>query len=132
MGSPLWPTVDGAEGHQLLMLNCTITSYVTPCSRNSTQLTVELLRKVGRCAEGISENKQYTNVDVARLFCLLLITAGSSCGGMLQVLGQDGVQSMGDTSYSILPRFRQAAPIRSMLGEQGGPEAAVPPCVVPC
>ncbi|EFN57850.1 hypothetical protein CHLNCDRAFT_143307 [Chlorella variabilis] len=81
VGSPLWPTVDGAEGHQLLMLNCTITSYVTPCSRNSTQLTVELLRKV---------------------------------------LGQDGVQSMGDTSYSILPRFRQAAPIRSMLGEQVG------------
>ncbi|KAL4434239.1 hypothetical protein ABPG75_000680 [Micractinium tetrahymenae] len=44
VGSPLWPTVDGEAGHQLLFYNCT--AYVTPCSRNSTQITKDLLRKV--------------------------------------------------------------------------------------
>ncbi|KAL4418774.1 hypothetical protein ABPG77_010379, partial [Micractinium sp. CCAP 211/92] len=44
VGSPLWPTVDGEAGHQLLFYNCTM--YVTPCSRNSTEITKGLLRKM--------------------------------------------------------------------------------------
>lgn len=46
VGSPVWPTVDGEQGHQLLFLNSTLRPYVTPCSPNSTQLTMGRLRQV--------------------------------------------------------------------------------------
>jgi hypothetical protein len=48
VGSPVWPTVDGEAGHQLLFQDLTVHPIVTPCSRNSIAITVELLKKVSR------------------------------------------------------------------------------------
>ncbi|PSC76682.1 kinase [Micractinium conductrix] len=50
-GSPLWPSVDGAPGHKVELTDCVVNAVVTPCSRNATQLTVDLLRKVVGLAE---------------------------------------------------------------------------------
>jgi hypothetical protein len=46
VGSPVWPTVDGDAGHQLLFQDLTVHPIVTPCSRNSIAITVGLLKKV--------------------------------------------------------------------------------------
>lgn len=51
-GSPLWPSVDGAPGHKVELTDCVVNAVVTPCSRNATQLTVDLLRKVGGWGRG--------------------------------------------------------------------------------
>ncbi|KAL4434240.1 hypothetical protein ABPG75_000681 [Micractinium tetrahymenae] len=43
--SPLWPTIDGAAGHSVLLVDSAVHTVVSPCSRNATALLVQRLRQ---------------------------------------------------------------------------------------
>ncbi|PRW58809.1 kinase [Chlorella sorokiniana] len=42
----LWPTIDGEAGHQLIFEDASLQTVATPCSRNNTQIQVDLLCKM--------------------------------------------------------------------------------------
>lgn len=108
--------IDGGSGHRIAFEDSVVHAIVTPCSANSTNITVQLIRKVGL-------DKRGRNRSVVGPRLLAGLGPISCCHlppACLQIVGEGGAELLGESGYIVGPPWLRREPIVDTLTKQEG------------